>query len=105
MRYPKRYFGTTEEKNKQIAEDLADESTDEEFSKHEKNIRERKYDEWLGEESGSDKEFVPSKYPSLIYPSGSETEDKKSNNKRKKKFQKKPEKNKFLKSHGMFVGW
>ena len=96
MRYPKRYLGSTEEKKQQIREDLADVSTDEEFSKHE---RERKYDEWLGDESGSDKEFeLPSKFPSLIYPSGSETEDKKSNNKRKKKFQKKSEKSKFPKS-------
>ena len=99
MRYPKRYLGSTEEKKKQISEDLADVSTDEEFSKHEKNVREKRYDEFLGEESGSDKEFeLPSKYPSLIYPSGSENEDKKSNNKRKKKFQKKPEKIKFPKS-------
>ena len=100
MRYPKRYLGNTEEKKQKIAEDLDDVSTDEEFSKVEKNIREKKYDEWVGEESGSDKEFeLPSKYPSLIYPSGSETEDRKSNNgKRKKKFQKKPEKIKIPKS-------
>ena len=78
MRYPKRYLGNEQEKKQQIAEDLSDISTDEEFSKLEKNVREKKYDEWVGEESVSDEEFVlpsksTSKYPSLIYPSGSET--------------------------------
>jgi hypothetical protein len=98
MRYPKQYLGTKEEKQQQIAEDLADVSTDEEFTKLEKNYREKKLDEYLGEDSGSDKEFLLSKHPSLISPSGSETEGGKSNNERKKRYQKKHDKIKFPKS-------
>ena len=91
LRYPKRYLGSKEEKQKQIAEDLANDdiSTDEEFTKLENDVRKRRLDEFLGNDSGSDKEFLISKYPSLINPSESETEDRMCNNKRKKKYQKK----------------
>ena len=60
LRYPKRYLGSKEEKQKQIAEDLANDdiSTDEEFTKLENDVRKRRLDEFLGDDSGSDKETL-----------------------------------------------
>ena len=87
--------------------DNADESTDEEYKEFEKRLKEdQKMDEFLGEDDGIDKEFIPSKnsnHPDLDDCSDSETSsDAEEGNfdikKRRKKYQKKPSKVKFLKS-------
>ena len=65
-RYPKRYLGSTEEKRQQIAEALADVSTDEEFvnlNKDNKKLDEFFEDQILDLDKELDKDYVPDTTP------------------------------------------
>ena len=88
-----------------IEMDLEGESTDEEYKEYEKRMKDdRKLNDFLGEDDENDTEFIPSKSsrPDLNDCSDSETssdaeEGNFDSKKRKRKYQKKPSKVKFLK--------
>ena len=66
-RYPKRYLGSTEEKKQQIADALANVSTDEEIAnlnKDNKKLDEFFEDQILDLDKELDKDYVPEKTPS-----------------------------------------